>query len=76
MYRLRGIITLNAAHYTVWLYRASTLFALNSSIPDELAWLNDIALDNQKNYSDLASSPTSHRQHISTISSVLKHSKI
>jgi protein farnesyltransferase/geranylgeranyltransferase type-1 subunit alpha len=44
------IITLNAAHYTVWLYRASTLFALNSSIPDELTWLNDIALDNQKNY--------------------------
>lgn len=44
------IINLNAAHYTVWLYRASTLFALNSSIRDELAWLNDIALDNQKNY--------------------------
>jgi protein farnesyltransferase/geranylgeranyltransferase type-1 subunit alpha len=44
------IISLNAAHYTVWLYRASTLFALSSSIPAELTWLNDIALDNQKNY--------------------------
>jgi len=44
------IITMNAAHYTVWLYRASTLLALNSSVPDELAWVNDIALDNQKNY--------------------------
>jgi protein farnesyltransferase/geranylgeranyltransferase type-1 subunit alpha len=44
------IITLNAAHYTVWLYRASTLFALNSPIREELQWLNDVALDNQKNY--------------------------
>lgn len=44
------IIGMNAAHYTVWLYRASTLFALNSSIPDELKWLNEVALDNQKNY--------------------------
>lgn len=44
------IITLNAAHYTVWLYRASTLFALNSSIPAELEWINNIALENQKNY--------------------------
>ena len=44
------IINLNAAHYTVWLYRASTLFALNSAIRDELVWLNDVALDNQKNY--------------------------
>lgn len=44
------IITLNAAHYTVWLYRANTLFALNSSVPDELAFVNEIALDNQKNY--------------------------
>lgn len=44
------IITLNAAHYTVWLYRASTLFALSSSIPAELKWVNNVALDNQKNY--------------------------
>lgn len=44
------IISLNAAHYTVWLYRAATLFALDSSIEDELEWVNEIALDNQKNY--------------------------
>lgn len=44
------IITLNAAHYTVWLYRAATLFALNSSISAELEWINNIALENQKNY--------------------------
>ena len=44
------IINLNAAHYTVWLYRASTLFALNFSMKSELVWLNDISLDNQKNY--------------------------
>ncbi|APA09726.1 protein farnesyltransferase/geranylgeranyltransferase type I alpha subunit [Sclerotinia sclerotiorum 1980 UF-70] len=44
------IITLNAAHYTVWLYRANTLFALSSSVPEELAFVNEIALENQKNY--------------------------
>lgn len=44
------IISLNAAHYTVWLYRASTLLTLNSSIPDELEWVNNVALENQKNY--------------------------
>lgn len=44
------IISLNAAHYTVWLYRASTLFALDFSLADELTWVNEIALDNQKNY--------------------------
>lgn len=44
------IISLNAAHYTVWLYRATTLLALNASVSKELEWVNDIALDNQKNY--------------------------
>lgn len=44
------IIDLNPAHYTVWLYRATTLFALSSSIKDELAWVNEVALENQKNY--------------------------
>ncbi|KAH6672937.1 farnesyltransferas-like protein [Halenospora varia] len=44
------IISLNPAHYTVWLYRASTLFAINSSISDELQWVNEVALENQKNY--------------------------
>lgn len=44
------IISMNAAHYTVWLYRASTLFALNLPIKDELEWVNEVALENQKNY--------------------------
>ncbi|CZR57915.1 related to geranylgeranyltransferase type I alpha subunit (RAM2) [Phialocephala subalpina] len=44
------IISMNAAHYTVWLYRSQTLLALNSSIPAELEWVNNVALDNQKNY--------------------------
>ncbi|KAK6612347.1 prenyltransferase alpha subunit [Botrytis cinerea] len=41
------IITLNAAHYTVWLYRATTLFALSSSVADELAFMFD---EDAKNY--------------------------
>jgi protein farnesyltransferase/geranylgeranyltransferase type-1 subunit alpha len=44
------IISLNPAHYTVWLYRASTLFALCSPLDAELEWVNEIALENQKNY--------------------------
>ncbi|RKF59023.1 Protein farnesyltransferase/geranylgeranyltransferase type-1 subunit alpha [Erysiphe neolycopersici] len=44
------IIALNPAHYTVWLYRASIIKALNYSIATELDWLNEIALQNQKNY--------------------------
>ena len=44
------IISMNAAHYTVWLYRASTIFALSSDIDQELIWVNGVALDNQKNY--------------------------
>lgn len=44
------IISLNASHYTVWLYRASTLFALGSSVEAELEWMNAVALNNQKNY--------------------------
>jgi protein farnesyltransferase/geranylgeranyltransferase type-1 subunit alpha len=44
------IITVNPAHYTVWLYRASTLFALSSPLFSELVWVNEVALENQKNY--------------------------
>jgi protein farnesyltransferase/geranylgeranyltransferase type-1 subunit alpha len=44
------IISMNPAHYTVWLYRASTLFSLKFVLEDELAWVNDVALSNQKNY--------------------------
>ncbi|KAE8452417.1 hypothetical protein EG329_000319 [Mollisiaceae sp. DMI_Dod_QoI] len=44
------IISMNAAHYTVWLYRATTLLALNSSVTDEIEWVNNVALEHQKNY--------------------------
>jgi protein farnesyltransferase/geranylgeranyltransferase type-1 subunit alpha len=44
------IIKLNPAHYTVWLYRASIIFALQCPISEEIAWLNTIALANLKNY--------------------------
>ncbi|KAL2125914.1 hypothetical protein VTI74DRAFT_2269 [Chaetomium olivicolor] len=44
------IIAMNPAHYTVWLYRAANVFALQLPIPDEIAWLNEVALANLKNY--------------------------
>jgi protein farnesyltransferase/geranylgeranyltransferase type-1 subunit alpha len=44
------IISMNPSHYTVWLYRAAIVFALGKSIPDEIAWLNEVALANLKNY--------------------------
>ena len=44
------LIDMNPAHYTVWLYRAQCLFALNSDLKQELVWLNETALDHQKNY--------------------------
>ncbi|KAK4219225.1 hypothetical protein QBC37DRAFT_436789 [Rhypophila decipiens] len=44
------IIDMNPAHYTVWLYRASIIFAMKLSIPDEIEWLNNVALENLKNY--------------------------
>ncbi|KAK0739624.1 hypothetical protein B0T21DRAFT_449728 [Apiosordaria backusii] len=44
------IINLNPAHYTVWLFRAANIFALKLPILDEITWLNQIALENLKNY--------------------------
>lgn len=44
------IISLNPAHYTVWLYRFSIVEALNISIPDEIEWLNEVSLTHIKNY--------------------------
>lgn len=46
----KHIISLNPAHYTVWLYRASTLFTLKKSIREELEWVNKVAIENEKNY--------------------------
>lgn len=44
------IISLNPAHYTVWLYRFSIIEALGIPLPDEIQWLNQVSLDNLKNY--------------------------
>lgn len=46
----QDLISINPAHYTVWLYRAQTLFALNADLKQELEWLNETALAHQKNY--------------------------
>ncbi|KAF2683402.1 farnesyltransferas-like protein [Lentithecium fluviatile CBS 122367] len=44
------IISMNPAHYTVWLYRAKTLSELHASLEDEITWLNRTALKHLKNY--------------------------
>jgi len=44
------IISMNPAHYTIWLYRARTLQHLKKDLKEELEWLNPTALRHQKNY--------------------------
>jgi protein farnesyltransferase/geranylgeranyltransferase type-1 subunit alpha len=44
------LIDMNPAHYTVWLYRARCLFTINADLREELKWLNETALEHQKNY--------------------------
>ncbi|KAI4206228.1 MAG: hypothetical protein LQ346_001199 [Caloplaca aetnensis] len=52
------VISMNPAHYTVWLYRANTLFELQKQnrsdlqedILEELKWLDGISLRHLKNY--------------------------
>ncbi|CAN9214758.1 protein prenylyltransferase [Alternaria alternata] len=44
------IISMNPAHYTVWLYRAKTISEIGRSLKDEIAWLNPTALKHLKNY--------------------------
>lgn len=44
------VISLNPAHYTVWLYRFSIINALRLPVLDEIEWLNKVALQNLKNY--------------------------
>lgn len=44
------LIQMNPAHYTVWLYRARILFEIQADLAEEISWLNQIALDHQKNY--------------------------
>ncbi|KAJ5096095.1 hypothetical protein NUU61_005451 [Penicillium alfredii] len=44
------VISMNPAHYTVWIYRAKILFALDKDLIDELNWLNGVSLKYLKNY--------------------------
>lgn len=44
------LIDMNPAHYTVWLYRAQCVFAIDADLKEELEWLNETALAHQKNY--------------------------
>ncbi|KAK4692625.1 protein farnesyltransferase/geranylgeranyltransferase type-1 subunit alpha, partial [Lecanoromycetidae sp. Uapishka_2] len=44
------IIRMNPAHYTVWLYRADILFALQKPLLEELKWLNTISLIHIKSF--------------------------
>ncbi|KAI9772397.1 MAG: CAAX geranylgeranyltransferase alpha subunit [Geoglossum umbratile] len=44
------VIAMNPAHYTVWLYRAKTVFEIGFDLKSEMAFLNHIALLHQKNY--------------------------
>ncbi|KAI3396453.1 hypothetical protein diail_12173 [Diaporthe ilicicola] len=44
------IISMNPAHYTVWLYRFSIVQGMKASIPEEIEWLNQVSLENLKNY--------------------------
>ncbi|RDA93014.1 hypothetical protein CP533_0715 [Ophiocordyceps camponoti-saundersi (nom. inval.)] len=44
------VISMNPAHYTVWLYRFQLVCSMHLRIPDEIKWLNQLALENLKNY--------------------------
>ncbi|KAH6611415.1 farnesyltransferase geranylgeranyltransferase type-1 subunit alpha [Trichoderma cornu-damae] len=44
------VIAMNPAHYTVWLYRAKLVSALELPVVDEIQWLNGVAMENLKNY--------------------------
>ncbi|KAF5012977.1 hypothetical protein FDECE_984 [Fusarium decemcellulare] len=44
------VISMNPAHYTVWLFRFKIISVLKLSVPDEITWLNQVALANLKNY--------------------------
>jgi protein farnesyltransferase/geranylgeranyltransferase type-1 subunit alpha len=41
---------MNPAHYTVWLYRFKIVETLKLPVPEEIDWLNQVALANLKNY--------------------------
>ncbi|KAL2795686.1 hypothetical protein BJX66DRAFT_166700 [Aspergillus keveii] len=44
------VISMNPAHYTVWIYRAKIIFSLGKDLLGELEWLNGVSLKYLKNY--------------------------
>ncbi|KAF4506778.1 hypothetical protein G6O67_006825 [Ophiocordyceps sinensis] len=44
------VISMNPAHYTVWLYRFKIITVLKQSVPEEIEWLNEVAMAHLKNY--------------------------
>ncbi|KAJ0419329.1 hypothetical protein BJY00DRAFT_165877 [Aspergillus carlsbadensis] len=46
----KDIISMNPAHYTVWIYRAKIIFSLGKDLLEELEWLNGVSLKYLKNY--------------------------
>ncbi|WQF79550.1 hypothetical protein CDEST_04564 [Colletotrichum destructivum] len=44
------VISMNPAHYTVWLYRFKIVEALGIPLVDEIEWLNAVSLEHIKNY--------------------------
>ncbi|KAF7589245.1 CAAX geranylgeranyltransferase alpha subunit [Aspergillus hancockii] len=44
------VISMNPAHYTVWLYRVKILSAMKKDLNEELEWLNRVSLKYLKNY--------------------------
>ncbi|KAK1673490.1 prenyltransferase alpha subunit [Colletotrichum godetiae] len=44
------VISMNPAHYTVWLYRFKIVQALEIPLVDEIEWLNEVSLKHIKNY--------------------------
>ncbi|KAL6709676.1 CAAX geranylgeranyltransferase alpha subunit [Coniothyrium glycines] len=70
------IISMNPAHYTVWLYRAKNVSQIGRPLQDEIAWLNPTALKHLKNYQiwhhrhtiiDALGSPEGEAEFISTM---------
>ncbi|KAF9881087.1 farnesyltransferase alpha subunit ram2 [Colletotrichum karsti] len=45
-----NVISMNPAHYTVWLYRFKIVQALEIPVVDEIEWLNEVSLEHIKNY--------------------------
>jgi protein farnesyltransferase/geranylgeranyltransferase type-1 subunit alpha len=44
------IISMNPAHYTVWLYRAKIIREMGKDVLEELEWLDGVSRKSLKNY--------------------------